>query len=41
LITALVIDCTGAFGMKQYSFHYRDLLGVAMLAVGAHILFMD
>lgn len=41
LITALVIDCTGAFGMKQYSFHYRDLLGVAMLADGAHILFMD
>ncbi len=41
LITALVIDCTGAFGMKQYSFHYRDLAGVAMLAIGAHILFLE
>lgn len=41
LITALLIDCTGAFGMKQYSFHYRDLLGVALLAIGARILFMD
>ncbi|MEQ8201260.1 MAG: DMT family transporter [Syntrophomonadaceae bacterium] len=41
LITALLIDCTGAFGMKQYHFHYRDLLGVAMLAIGARILFMD
>ncbi len=41
LITALIIDCTGVFGMKQYSFHYRDLLGVALLAVGARILFID
>lgn len=41
LITALVIDCTGAFGMKQYHFHYLDLLGIAMLAVGARILFME
>ena len=41
LITALVIDCTGAFGMKQYSFHYRDLVGVVMLAMGAHILFLE
>lgn len=41
LITSLVIDCTGAFGMKQYNFHYRDLVGVAMLAIGAHILFME
>lgn len=41
LLTALMIDCTGAFGMKQYSFHYRDIIGVALLAVGARILFMD
>ena len=41
LITALVIDCTGAFGMKKMSFHYLDILGVAMLAVGARILFME
>lgn len=41
LLTALMIDCTGAFGMKQYSFHYRDIIGVALLAIGARILFMD
>lgn len=41
LLTALMIDCTGAFGMKQYSFHYRDVIGVALLAIGARILFMD
>ena len=41
ILTALVIDNIGAFGMKQYNFQVRDLLGVALLAVGARILLMD
>lgn len=41
LITALCIDCTGAFGMKKIPFQYIDLLGIALLAVGARILFME
>ncbi len=40
IITALVIDHLGAFGMEKYSFHYLDLLGVLLLAVGARILFI-
>lgn len=40
ILTALVIDHFGAFGMKKYSFHYLDLLGLALLAVGARILFI-
>lgn len=39
--TAILIDCLGAFGMKKYEFHYIDLLGIALLAVGAKILLMD
>lgn len=41
VLTALLIDCTGAFGMKKMDFHYIDLLGVALLAIGARILLMD
>ncbi len=41
LITALIIDCTGAFGMKKISFQYIDLLGIALLAIGARILFLE
>lgn len=41
LITAFCIDCTGAFGMKKIPFHYIDLLGIALLAIGARILFLD
>jgi len=41
LITAFCIDCTGAFGMKKIPFHYIDLLGIALLAVGARILFIE
>lgn len=41
LITALCIDCTGAFGMKKIPFHYIDLLGIALLAIGARILFLE
>lgn len=40
IVTALIIDHLGAFGMKKYPFHYWDLLGVILLAVGARILFI-
>lgn len=39
--TAVLIDCLGAFGMKQYHFHYLDLLGIALLAAGAKILLIE
>ncbi|MBC7076406.1 MAG: DMT family transporter [Syntrophomonadaceae bacterium] len=38
---AVLIDSLGAFGMKKLEFHYIDLLGIAMLAVGARILLLD
>jgi transporter family-2 protein len=38
VLTALLIDNCGAFGMKKYGFHYIDLLGIALLAIGARIL---
>lgn len=41
LITALIIDCSGAFGMKKVPFHYIDILGVVLLAIGARILFLE
>ena len=41
IITALLIDNSGAFGMKQCDLHMRDLLGVLLLGVGARILLMD
>ena len=41
LITALIIDTTGAFGMKKMPFQYLDILGVALLAIGARILFLE
>lgn len=41
ILTALIIDNSGAFGMKQCDLHLRDLLGVLLLAVGARILLMD
>ncbi|HWP97529.1 MAG TPA: DMT family transporter [Syntrophomonadaceae bacterium] len=40
ILTALLVDALGAFGMKKYAFHYYDLLGVALLAIGARILLM-
>lgn len=39
--TAILIDSLGLFGMKKYEFQYIDLLGVALLAVGARILLID
>ncbi len=41
ILTALLIDNSGAFGMKQCDLHMRDLLGVLLLAAGARILLMD
>jgi transporter family-2 protein len=41
LITALIIDNTGAFGMKKAAFHYIDILGIVLLAIGARILFLE
>lgn len=38
LLTAVLIDHLGLFGMKKISFQYLDLLGVAMMAVAARIL---
>lgn len=38
ILTAMLIDCLGLFGMKKYAFEYLDLLGVALLAIGARIL---
>lgn len=39
--TAVLIDSLGLFGMKKYDFQYIDLLGIALLAVGARILLLD
>ncbi|MEN6350271.1 MAG: DMT family transporter [Syntrophomonas sp.] len=41
VLTAVLIDCLGAFGMKKISFQYIDLLGIALLAIGARILLID
>lgn len=40
VLTALLIDNFGVFGMKKMSFQYIDLLGIALLAGGAHILLL-
>ncbi|MGR6835849.1 DMT family transporter [Syntrophomonas erecta] len=39
--TAFLIDSLGAFGMKKIEFQYLDILGIALLAVGARILLLD
>ncbi len=38
IITALLIDSLGLLGMKKYAFHYTDILGILLLAVGTRIL---
>ncbi|MEQ8174439.1 MAG: DMT family transporter [Syntrophomonadaceae bacterium] len=40
ILTAVVIDSLGAFGMKKYEFQYLDLLGIALLAIGSRILLL-
>ncbi|MGI5921806.1 MAG: DMT family transporter [Syntrophomonadaceae bacterium] len=40
VLTAVLIDCLGAFGMKKYHFQYIDLVGIALLAIGARILLL-
>ncbi len=39
--TAVLVDAMGLFGMKKHCFHYYDLLGIALLAIGARILLME
>ncbi len=39
--TAVLIDGLGLFGMKKYDFQYIDILGIALLAIGARILLLD
>jgi len=38
---AVLVDCLGLFGMQRHSFNYYDLLGIALLVVGARILLID
>lgn len=40
VLTAILIDSVGVFGMKKYQFQYLDLLGIALLAIGARILLL-
>lgn len=40
ILTAVLVDALGAFGMKKYEFQYLDLLGIALLAVGGRILLL-
>lgn len=41
ILTAVLVDSLGAFGMKKLDFNYLDLLGIALLAVGTRILLID
>ncbi len=38
IITALMIDNLGLFGMRKYVFHYTDIVGILLLAIGTRIL---
>ncbi|KUG03976.1 conserved membrane protein [hydrocarbon metagenome] len=38
IITALLIDNLGLFGMRKYVFHYTDILGILLLGAGTRIL---
>lgn len=38
VLTAVAIDCCGAFGLKQYVFDWQKLVGIAFLAIGAKLL---
>jgi len=40
ILTAVLIDNLGAFGMKKYDFQYLDFLGIALLAIGSRILLL-
>lgn len=40
ILTAILIDGLGAFGMKKIEFQYLDLLGIALLAIGGRILLL-
>lgn len=38
---AVVVDALGLFGMKRHNFNYYDILGIALLVVGARILLIE
>jgi len=38
ILTALLIDSLGLFGVKKYAFQYMDILGILLLAAGTRIL---
>jgi transporter family-2 protein len=38
VLTALLIDHLGAFGMKKYPLHWPDFFGIVLLAAGVRIL---
>ncbi|CUH96174.1 putative membrane protein [Propionispora sp. 2/2-37] len=38
VLTAIIIDHLGAFGMEQASWEWNDLAGLALLAIGAYLL---
>lgn len=40
ILTAVLVDALGLFGMKKYEFQYLDLLGIALLAIGSRILLL-
>lgn len=40
VLTAVLIDAFGAFGMQQYPLRWIDFFGVALLASGTYILTM-
>jgi len=40
ILTAVLIDGLGAFGMKKYEFQDLDLVGIALLAIGGRILLL-
>lgn len=41
ILTAVLVDSLGLFGAKKLEFHYLDLLGIALLGIGARILLID
>jgi len=38
---AVLVDTMGFFGMKRHGFNYYDLLGIALLVIGARILLIE
>lgn len=36
--TALIIDCTGMFGLEKFPFGWQQVVGILLLAVGAKLM---